>query len=520
MTNRLVCLFTVWIAVLVSGNPAIAKDTERQPNIILIMCDDMGWSDIGCYGGEVKTPHLDQLAKEGMRFTQFYNNAKCTTTRASILTGLYPRRDQRALLRTDMVTLGEAMKLAGYQTALSGKWHLGSKKETHPFHRGFDEFYGLLDGCCNFFDPSIPDPPYKRNKVRKFGQNDKLITSFPDDFYTTDAFTDHAIQCVKKFSANSRPFLVHLNYTAPHYPLHAKPKDIAKYRGKYRKIGGWVNMRKQRWKRLQEMNLTTKSWQLSKVDEKAYDWKTANHDHEDLRMSTYAAMIDSMDQNIGRLLAALKKEGIEDNTLVLFFSDNGGCTEEPGGRSPEIVPGPKEYYAAVGPAWGWAQNSPFRKHKSSTYEGGILTPCIAWWPGRIKAGEITRQPAHIIDIMPTLLELAGGKYPAKHQGQDILPVEGKSMVPILIGKQREPHQQLAWEWSGSRALREGDWKVVWPKKGNKWELYNLAKDRCETTNLADAKPKLTQRLGKSWEAWAMRTGLKLNKSGKKKSKGS
>ncbi|EMI21856.1 arylsulfatase [Rhodopirellula maiorica SM1] len=516
MTKRLIYLLAVWSVAAVCVRPASANDAEQRPNIVLIMCDDMGWSDIGCYGGEVETPNLNRLAAEGMRFTQFYNNAKCTTTRASILTGVYPRRDQRDLLRTDMVTLGEAMKLAGYQTALSGKWHLGSQKTTHPYHRGFDEFYGLLDGCCNFFDPSIPDPPYKNNKVRKFGQNDQLITSFPEDFYTTDAFTEHAIDCVKKFSSTDRPFLIHLNYTAPHYPLHAKPEDIAKYRGKYRDIGGWLNLRKQRWQRHREMGLATESWQLSEMDEHAYDWDSANHDHEDARMAVYAAMIDAMDQNIGRLLETLESEGVADNTVVLFLSDNGGCAEEPGGRSPEIVPGPKDFYASVGPAWGWAQNAPFKKHKSSAYEGGVLTPCIAWWPGRIQAGSITRQPAHIIDMMPTLLEIAGGQYPTTYQGHEILPVEGKSMLPILMGETREPHPQLAWEWSGSRALREGDWKVVWPKKGKAWELYNLANDRCETTDLAAAEPELTQRLGNAWEAWAKHTGLKIKGDSKRK----
>ena len=510
INNRLIATVLCLAAVLTVAQ-AVARAAEKRPNVILIMCDDMGWSDLGCYGGEVQTPHLNRLAAEGMRFTQFYNNAKCTTTRASILTGLYPRRGKGGLLRSNMITIGEAMKLAGYQTALSGKWHLGSGPMTHPFHRGFDEFYGLLDGCCNFFDPSIPDPPYKNNRVRKFGQNDKLIKSFPDGFYTTDAFTDHAIDCVKKFAKNERPFLLHVTYTAPHYPLHAKPQDIAKYRGKYSELGGWFNMRTKRWERLQEMGLTTSSWKLSGRDENSYDWESSNRDHEDLRMAVYAAMIDSMDQNIGRLLETLDQEEIADNTLILFLSDNGGCAEEPGGRSAEIVPGPKDFYASVGPAWGWAQNAPFKKHKRSTFEGGILTPCIAWWPGKIRAGEITRQPAHIIDIMPTLLEVAGADYPTTHAERKILPVEGKSMIPILFGQEREPHEQLAWEWSGSRALREGNWKVVWSKNAKEWELYNLAEDRCETTNLAAANPKLTKRLSEAWFQWARKTELRSSR---------
>ena len=291
----------------------LAKAAER-PNIVLIMCDDMGWSDIGCYGGEVSTPSVNRLAGEGRRFTQFYNNAKFTTTRASILTGLYPRRGKGGLLRQNMVTLGEAMKLAGYQTALSGKWHLGSGEMTHPYRRGFDEYYGLLDGCCNFFNPKQRDPKYKGGRIRKFGHNDRDLTEFPDDYYTTDAFTDHAIECVGKFSKKSKPFFLHICYTAPHYPLHAKPEDIKKYIGKFKM--GWDTMRRQRHERMVKMGLIDPKWQLSGRDSRAYDWKSANHDHEDLRMAVYAAMIDSMDQNIGRLMAALRKSGEADNTLV------------------------------------------------------------------------------------------------------------------------------------------------------------------------------------------------------------
>ena len=516
MSQKLLVTFLIWGTVCVCHERLFAWQNDSPPNIVLIMCDDMGWSDIGCYGGEVQTPQLDRFAKEGMRFTQFYNNGKCTTTRASILTGLYPRRGKGGLLRTDMVTIGEALKLAGYQTALIGKWHLGSEPKVHPFHRGFDEFYGLLDGCCNCFDPSTVDPPYKGGKVRKFGQNDQPITSFPDDFYTTDAFTDQSIECVKKFSANDRPFLIHLNYTAPHYPLHAKPQDIAKYRGRYKEIGGWLPLREQRFQKLQQMGLATDSWKLSDVDENAYDWATANHNHEDLRMAVYAAMIDSVDQNIGRLRTALEDAGVADNTLVIFLSDNGGCSEEPGGRSPKIVPGPKDFYAAVGPAWGWAQNAPFKKHKSHTHEGGIVTPCIAWWPGKIEAGNITRQPVHIIDVMPTLLEVAGGRYPEEHANQEIIPMEGKSFFPVLKGQQREPHDQLFWEWGGNRAVRQGDWKAVYSKRDEQWQLFNLAEDRCETVDLAAENAELMKSLNDGWKKWAQQTGLKVRSKSRKK----
>jgi arylsulfatase len=482
-------------------------DSAPRPNIVLIMCDDMGFSDIGCYGGEVQTPVLDRLAHEGMRFTQFYNNAKCTTTRASIITGLYPRR-KGGLLQRNMVTLGEAMGLAGYRTILSGKWHLGRGDGTHPFHRGFDAYYGLLDGCCNFFNPSQPDPKYKGGRVRRFGQDDRLITQFPPDFYTTDAFTDHAIAEIRAATAGKQPFFLHLCYTAPHYPLHAKPEDIAKYRGKF--TMGWDAMRRQRYERQIAMGLVDpKICKLSGEDSRSYDWETADHDFEDHRMAVYAAMIDSMDQNIGRLMMALEKAGAEDNTLVLFLSDNGGCSEEPGGRDPsERTPGPGNDYVAVGPAWGWAQNAPFRRYKSWVHEGGITTPLIAWWPGKVPAKSWCREPAHIIDFMPTFLELAGSAYPATFRGHEILPLEGKSMLPLLQGRVRQPHDRLFWEWSGNRAIREGDMKLVWDKGVKNWELYDLAKDRTETSNLANQQPARVEAMSAAWATWAERTGLR------------
>jgi arylsulfatase len=467
----------------------------------------MGFSDIGCYGGEVRTPVLDRMAREGMRFTQFYNNAKCTTTRASIVTGLYPRR-KGGLLQRNMVTLGEVMKASGYRTVLSGKWHLGREQDTHPFRRGFDAYYGLLDGCCNFFNPAQRDPEYKGGRVRYFGQDDRRIDQFPDDFYTTDAFTDHAIAQVKEAAAAGRPFLLHLCYTAPHYPLHAKPEDIARYRGKFKM--GWDTMRGQRYERQIAMGLLDpQTWKLSGRDSRSYDWATADHDFEDLRMAVYAAMIDAMDRNIGRLMDTLEQTGTANNTLVLFLSDNGGCSEEPGGRDPtRRQPGPGSDYVAVGPAWGWAQNAPFRRYKSWVHEGGITTPLIAWWPGQVPAATWCREPAHIIDFMPTFLELAGGTYPKSFGGHEILPMEGKSLLPLLQGHSRQPHSQLCWEWAGNRAIRDGNWKLVWDKDVKEWELYDLSQDRTETVDLADQHPDRVAALSQAWFEWAQRTGLR------------
>jgi arylsulfatase len=495
------------LAVGLLATSAAGQDAAR-PNVLLIMCDDMGFSDLGCYGGEVDTPWLDRLAAEGMRFTQFYNNAKCTTTRASLVTGLYPRFGGPHL-RTNMVTLGEALGQAGYYTALCGKWHLGHGDTTHPFHRGFASFYGLLDGCCNFFNPALPDPPYKGGRVRRFARNDQPITEFPAGYYTTDAFTDHAIDAIHEADRRQQPFFVHVTYTCPHYPLHAKPADIEKYVGKFRM--GWEALRRQRFERQQQMGMTTDAWKLSGTDSRAYLWSEADQQFEDLRMAVYAAMIDCMDQNIGRLMSTLAETGHDRDTLILFFSDNGGCAEEPGGRDPQLrTPGPARDYVAVGPAWGWAQNAPFRRYKSWLNEGGITTPCIAWWPGQVPAGTWNRQVAHVMDILPTLLEVAGGDDPGQFGRHDLLPLEGISMLPLLRGQSPPADRQLAWYWAGNRALRQGPWKIVWDKlTEDRWELYRLDRDRCETEDLATLDPQRVGRMAEAWFAWARDVGLEI-----------
>lgn len=510
LSHRLLCVWVLGLALgagLVTPESQGASKAGSRPNIILIMVDDMGWSDIGCYGGEVITPHLNRLAAQGMRFTQFYNNAKCTTTRASIVTGLWPRR-QGDLLKTNMVTLGEVLGEAGYQTSLSGKWHLGHDATTHPYHRGFQEFYGLLDGCCNFFNPAQPDPKYKGGKTRVFGHNDERINSFPDGYYTTDAFTTHAIQSIERAVKGDpdKPFFAHITYTAPHYPLHAKPQDIRKYKGKF--MMGWDVMREQRRSRQLSMGLIDdETYPRANTDSRAYAWETADHEFEDHRMAVYAAMIDSVDQNIGRLRSALENLKVADNTLICFLSDNGGCAEEPGGRDPnERHAGPGDDYVAVGPAWGWAQNAPFRKYKQWVHEGGANTPMIAWWPGVIKKNTIERQPGHIIDFMATFIELAGATYPKEFNGERILPLEGRSLLPIFEGKKRLDHPYYAWEWSGNRAYRVGDWKVAWDKEFKEWELYDLSVDHTETNNLATAEPEKVKAMGAAWNKWATMTG--------------
>ena len=307
-----VCLMAVAFGTL---PPITALTADRRPNIILIVADDMGYSDISPYGGEIHTPNLQRLAEEGLRFTQFYNNAKCTTTRASLLSGMYPRNNGNSI-PSEMPTIAEALRAAGYRTGMSGKWHLGNKPPQRPLDRGFEEYYGLMDGAVNYFNPALPDPPFKGGKVRTFAHNDKLITEFPTNFYTTDFFTSHAIETIRRFAKAEKPFFIHLAFNAPHYPLHAWPEDIAKYRGKYKM--GWEELRRQRHARQLAMGLLDPRWKLSPTDSKSYDWASANQDWEDLRMATYAAMVERMDQNIGCVLKTLDQLGTANNTIIFF----------------------------------------------------------------------------------------------------------------------------------------------------------------------------------------------------------
>jgi arylsulfatase A-like enzyme len=503
------------IAILAAGILATTSAFAARPNIILIMCDDMGFSDIGCYGGEINTPNINSLAKDGLRFKQFYNNAKCTTTRASLVTGLYPR-PTGGLLKPNMVTIADVLGAAGYQTALSGKWHLGSKSPNRPGDRGFDEYYGLLDGCCNFFNPAQPDPKFKGGRVRWFGKNDERILDFPEDFYATDAFSDYAVDVLDRFSKDKdRPFFLHVCYTAPHYPLHAKPVDIAKYKGKY--LIGWDELRRQRRQRQIDMGLFSGEWPITKRDPEAGDWADARDKQwQDLRMATYAAMIDSMDQGIGRILNALEERKLTENTLVMFLSDNGGCAETPGGNDTSRIPGPKEFYTHCGPAWAYAQNTPFRRYKQYVHEGGISTPFIVRWPARVKANTMTNEVGHIIDVMATCADVGETVYPRRHDGNDVIPLDGKSLRMVFAGGTREPHETLYWEWAGNRAIRRGDWKLSWDRKIGEWELYNLITDRTETRDLATQHPDKVKAMGKAWLDWAKRTGNRIGPKARKK----
>jgi len=479
-----------------------------RPNIVLIMADDMGYSDIGCYGGEIKTPNLDKLAKGGIRFTQFYNNAKCGPTRASLLTGQYSQAVGESNMERG-ATIGEVLRPAGYRTICSGKWH----QRPLPTTRGFDRYFGLADGCCNFWNPGTKARPgegapgRKKRGARRWAIEGKAIAGYvPEDknFYTTDAFADYAIARLEEYKDEDKPFLLYIPFTAPHYPLHAWPADIAKYRGKYRI--GWDELRTQRYKRMIDMGLIDKKWALPPRDQSSKEWailSDADKDQWDLRMAVYAAMIDRMDQAIGRVLDTIRKQGKADNTLVLFLADNGGCSERVN-TTPKIPPGAVESYRSVDPAWANASNTPFRKFKSWDHEGGVATPLIAYWPKVITKGlgGFTNQVGHLIDFLPTFMELAGADYPAEVDGRKVQPVDGKSLVPIFTGEQREGHKAIFWQYGGARAVRQGKWKLV--GRGSKWELYDMEADRTELHDLSAAQPERVKELTTLWDAWAQR----------------
>jgi len=489
---------------LISFAPGAARAApdRTRPNIILIMVDDMGYSDIGCYGGEAQTPNIDMLAEGGLRFAQFYNTAKCHTTRAELLTGNYAYAIGDRNLEYG-ATFGEVLRRVGYRTLIAGKWH----QSPLPTTRGFDRYYGLADGCCNFFNPGLEarkgeGPPGRKgkNRVRRWAIEDKVIMGYTDpdkDFYTTDAFTTYAIERLGEYKNEDKPFLLYLPYTAPHYPLHAWPEDIAKYRGKYKV--GWDVIRRRRFQRMKAMGIIGPNHKLTPRESTAWDQLPEEQkDAEDLKMAVYCAMIDRVDQNLGRVFMKVKELGEWDNTLIMFLTDNGACREQPN-TTPNIPPGPVESYRTVSVGWANASNTPYRKFKSTDYEGGTRTPFIAYWPGVIEPG-ITEQVGHIIDITPTFMDITGAEYPERINGRKTKPPAGKSLLPIFHGRQRTPHKELYWRFGKAKAVRQGDLKAV--RLGNApWELYDLSVDPTEMTDLAGRHPEKLDELIELWEAW-------------------
>jgi arylsulfatase len=543
---------SVWF-LAVAGDAGASP--PARPNIIVILSDDMGFSDLGCYGGEIRTPNLDALAAGGVRFTQFYNTARCCPTRASLLTGLYPHQagvghmmEDRGLpayrgdLNDRCLTIAEALRPSGYRNYMVGKWHVtrhvGQDAPRHnwPLQRGFDRFYGMVSGGGSFYDPytlardnalisPYADPEYK-----------------PDTYYFTDAISDHAVRFVGDHARNhtDTPFFMYVAFTSAHWPMHALPEDIARYRGKY--DGGYEPIRQARFEKVARLGLIDAAQGLSPPDER---WDEVRNQPRELAcMEVYAAMVDRMDQRIGKLLAELKRTGLFENTLILFLQDNGGCAENmgrgvvekrldgprpekptlppiprealPNGlvppqtrdgfpvrQGPHVMPGPYDTYVAYGRGWANVSNTPFREYKHWVHEGGISTPLIAHWPQGISArGELRNQPGHLIDLMATCLDVSGATYPEGIDDRPLTPLEGKSLVPAFANRPIE-REALYWEHEGNKAVRVGDWKLV-TKHGGEWELYNLATDRVEVHDLSSRMPEKVRELSALWSAWAVR----------------
>lgn len=555
------------LVLLVSLQVVNAAD---QPNIIYIMSDDMGFSDIGCYGSEIKTPNLDSLAADGLRFTQFYNTGRCCPTRASLLTGLYPHQagighmmndrgydGYRGDLNRNCVTIAEVLKPAGYRSYISGKWHVTPKvrpqseeeKYNWPLQRGFDRFYGTIHGAGSFFDPN------------SLTRDNQLISPYadpeytPKQYYYTDAISDHAVRFIREHHNDheEKPFFLYVSYTAAHWPMHALQKDIAKYEGKYDK--GYSAIRNARYERMLELGLideeSTVNWEIPET------WKETEYLEWDIRnMEVYAAMVDNMDQGIGRIIESLKQTDQFENTLICFLQDNGGCAENygrsggPNGpRSPVptlpplpndylqpdmnpkqtrdgyvirrgkgVMPGPADTLIGYGKGWATVSNTPFREYKHWVHEGGIATPLIAHWPASIKRkGELEDTPSHLIDLLATAVDIGGASYPSSfHGGEKIKPMEGVSLLPAFSGDQIE-REALYWEHEGNRAVRVGDFKLVAKGAKGPWELYNIAKDRSEQNNLVESHPDKARELAKMWQSYAERANvLPLNPNSKKK----
>jgi len=540
----------IWFACL---SLVLGATAAQRPNIVIILSDDMGFSDVGCYGGELRTPNLDALAANGIRFTQFYNTARCCPTRAALLTGMYPHQagighmmndrghdGYRGDLNTNRVTIAEALKTAGYGTYAVGKWHVTrhikpeGPKHNWPLQRGFDRYYGTIHGGGSYFDPST------------LTRDNTAISPFadpeycPGTFYYTDAISDRAVRFIADHQKEhrSRPFFLYVAYTAAHWPMHALPEDIARYRGKY--DSGYAPVRAERLRRLKELGLLPSRWEPAKL---AGDWeKVPDRRWESAGMEVYAAMVERMDQGIGRIVAQLKREGQLDNTLIFYLQDNGGCAEvmgragtkahpeaaraerptlpplaadallPPGSVPPQtrdgypvlmgrkVLPGAGDTYIAYGQGWANVSNTPFREYKHWVHEGGISTPLIVHWPAGVapsRRGKLEHQPGHLIDLLPTCLDAAGATP---------RPVEGVTLRPAFRGRSIRRAQPIFWEHEGNRAIRDGKWKLV-AKENQPWELYDMEKDRTEMNNLAEKFPDRTRKLAGQWQEWAARANV-------------
>ncbi len=486
---------------------------ESKPNILIILADDMGYSDLGCMGAEIKTPHLDGLAENGILFTQAYNTAKCFPTRTCLLTGKWFQESDREFVNT--TTLGEVLRPAGYHTFWSGKHHA----QFDPRTRGFDRFYGFLGGAINCWNPgNAPAPgaadPARIEHYKWILDEDKITEPFiPDraDWYATDVFTDKGIEWLEESADDEKPFFLYLAYNAPHWPLHAPEESIEKCRGRYDE--GYDAIRNARYQRQVESGLIDPETAPLSPSDYEFEWESLKPEIRQRRieqMEVYAAMMERMDDNIGRVIALLEKQGRLENTLILFLSDNGGCAENPtkrvGNFRGDVPVGGVDSYDAYDQGWACVSNTPLRRFKTKSHEGGICTPMIAHWPAGIKApGRICRDPVHLVDFAPTVAALTGAENPANGQGIEI--------TKAFHNKPLEREGNLYWQWGGGKAVRKGDWKLV-RHNNDKWELYDLSKDRTELNDLADKKPELVEELDSAWHAWWKECTGKEYKEGK------
>ncbi|TWU21691.1 Arylsulfatase [Novipirellula galeiformis] len=503
----------------------VAAAEQERPNIIMVMADDLGWSDIGCYGGEIRTPHIDSLAHEGLRFTQFYNNAVCGPTRASLLTGLYCQQTGHAGEHWNQpkdyskcVLSSEVLRHAGYQTMMVGKWQ-GSDL---PLDRGFDHFFGpMCQGKISYFHDVQKNPFYL----------DRDRFPLPKDFYLTDAINDYSVRFLKDAISHDNPFFLYVAHIAPHWPLHAKETEIAPYRKRYRDQG-WDESRAKRFESQRANQLVPAHWKLAPRPAAMGAWEDQRHqDWQAERMAVYAAQVAAIDEGLGQLLSVLKDSGKEQNTVVVFLSDNGAAPDggigptQAGfgfgpkqandrwrtdqvsirpGSGPKNLPGPHDTFAAYGEAWATLSNTPFRSTKLSGYEGGIRTPLIVKWPEGVRKNQTSNQVGHVMDLMATWLDLAEVEYPAEFQGRSPLAMEGKSLLPIFAGKQRQGHDVLCWSVPRHHVVRMGKWKAIRPRNGGEWQLYDLEADGTETTNLAPQEPQRVDQLARHFASWQAR----------------
>ncbi|MFL2664414.1 MAG: arylsulfatase [Dehalococcoidia bacterium] len=514
---------------------------NQKPNIILILADDMGFSDLGCFGSEIKTPNLDKLANNGLKFSQMYNTARCCPSRASLLTGVYPHQagighmvgnygvnEYQGYLTSNTATIAEVLRTGGYRTQMSGKWHVGGtaplrdnenwnpgdKEHPTPNQRGFDYFWGTMAGGGNYFSP------------KTLMDNEKKIEVDSYDFYYTEKITDHAVKMIDESAKESRPFFSYVAYTAPHWPLHAKDEDIDKYKGVY--SDGWDDLRKKRYENLKNLGIIKNNWDITDRDKDAEEWESVkNKDWEQSRMEVYAAQIDNLDQGVGRIVNTLEKNDIRNNTIIMFLSDNGGCaeylaedTDGPDslmfdvplwdgtklrmGNNPNIKPGGPDTFQSYDIGWSNASNTPFRLHKRWVHEGGISTPFIINWPDKIKDKNIIERTSHIMDISATIYNMANTNYPTNIKSNSIINLEGESFYKNILGDEDENRKNtLFWEHEGNKAVRKGKWKLVC-EDSSAWELYDMDNDRTEINNLSNEYPDLVNQLHNEYIEWSKR----------------